>query len=161
MHCAVEQGWTKRFLEELHHWSMDEKALKRSHHHATVVSDPETGLVLDWIHGRHRKATQTMFNRLVPGEQKQSVQTITTDRWHVSIRLAKELLPTASWIHDRFHWIQSLNRAIDAVRRREVQHHAILKNSRLARWKKPQNRTEKQDILFEAMQQAHGQARKA
>ena len=140
---------------------MDEKALKRSHHHATVVSDPETGLVLDWIHGRHRKATQTMFNRLVPGEQKQSVQTITTDRWHVSIRLAKELLPTASWIHDRFHWIQSLNRAIDAVRRREVQHHAILKNSRLARWKKPQNRTEKQDILFEAMQQAHGQARKA
>ena len=102
-----------------------------------------------------------MFNRLVPGEQKQSVQTITTDRWHVSIRLAKELLPTASWIHDRFHWIQSLNRAIDAVRRREVQHHAILKNSRLARWKKPQNRTEKQDILFEAMQQAHGQARKA
>ncbi|MCY4216295.1 MAG: ISL3 family transposase [Flavobacteriaceae bacterium] len=161
MHRAVERGWTRRSLQELHHLSIDEKAYKRRHHYATVVSDPETGFVLDLIHGRHQKATQTILNRLVPGHQKPLVQTITTDMWHVYVRLAKELLPDAFLIHDRFHLIKYLNRAIDAVRRREVQHHAVLKNSRFALWKNPENRTEKQDILFEAIQQANLQASKA
>ena len=35
-------------------------------------------------------------------------------------------------IHDRFHWIKDLHQAIHAMGCREVQHHATLKNSRLA-----------------------------
>ncbi|MCY4215703.1 MAG: hypothetical protein OXC92_01795 [Flavobacteriaceae bacterium] len=48
-----------------------------------------------WLQGRHRTPTQTVFHRLVPNEGNQSVQTIPTDGWLVSVRLGKERLPSA------------------------------------------------------------------
>ncbi|MCY4298617.1 MAG: transposase [Flavobacteriaceae bacterium] len=54
-----------------------------------------------------------------------------------------------------------MNRAIDAVRRPEVKDHPLFKNSRFALWKNPENRTRKQDIIFEAMLQAHWKASQA
>ncbi|MCY3999121.1 MAG: transposase [Flavobacteriaceae bacterium] len=63
-------------------------------------------------------------------------------------------------IHDRFHLIPYLNKAIDQVRRREVKKQAGLKKARLAILKNEDNRTEKQKVIFQRVQESHGEVRR-
>ena len=52
--------------------------------------------------------------------------------WEAFINTVKEILPKSKIVHDRFHLIQYLNKAVDVVRRREVKKHNELKDSRYA-----------------------------
>ena len=58
-------------------------------------------------------------------------------------------------IHDRFHFIPYLNKAIDQVRRKEVKKQAVLQNARFALLKKDNHRTEKQKEIFQRVQESH------
>lgn len=52
------------------------------------------------------------------------------DIWKEHISAATTLLSQTTLIHDRFHLIQYLNKAINPVRRREVKSHGEFKGSR-------------------------------
>ncbi len=52
--------------------------------------------------------------------------------WKSFIGAVEKVFPEAILIHDRFHLIQHLNKAINQVRRREVKNHSELKGSRYA-----------------------------
>jgi transposase len=73
------------------------------------------------------------------------------DMWGPYKAVIRERLPKAKIVHGRFHLVKYLNQAIDLVRRREVRHHAQLRNSRFIWLKNPENLTEKQRILFESI----------
>ncbi len=68
--------------------------------------------------------------------------------WPAFLAVAGEQLPNAVAVHDKFHLVAYLNRAIDAVRRREVKLHEGLPHSRYALLKNPANLTEKQRLKF-------------
>lgn len=151
MHRSVERGLRRRSLGEISHVSIDEKAIKRGHVYATIVSDSARGIVIDVGEGRRKKGTIALLERIFAG-MKDDIATVTTDMLKAFIGAVREALPSATLIHDRFHLIQYLNKAINRVRRREVKSHPELKGSRYALLKNEANRTEKQDAIFKVVQ---------
>ena len=151
LHRSVARGERRRALKDRSHLSVDEQAIHRGHQYATVVSDSERGVVLDVGPGRDNASARALLQGLL-GQIRGEIRTVTTDRWPAYISGVTELLPNATRIHDRFHWVQYLNQAIDPVRRREVKQHDELKNSRYALLKNEEKRTAKQEEVFQAIQ---------
>ncbi len=135
------------------HLCMDDKSFGKGwNKYATVVSDGERGHVLDLTEGRDEKSASALVERLFPKEVRDRIETMTTDLGWAYIRLHRNLLSKALLIHDRFHLVQLLNRALNDLRKREVnQNPNLLKGSRYALLKNPENRTEKQEVIFQAI----------
>jgi len=154
MHRGVGQGMKRRTLKDIAHVSIDEKALKRGHVYATVVCDFTNGAILDVGEGRTKKGIIALLERLFEGS-KDEVETASTDMWQAFIGAVEKVFPEAALIHDRFHLIQYLNKAINKVRRREVKEHPKeLKGSRFALLKNEKNRTKSQEEIFKVIQEA-------
>jgi transposase len=68
---------------------------------------------------------------------------------------AEENIPQTEIVHDKFHLIKYLNKAIDQVRRCEVKEHEELKESRYVLLENKENLTEKQKIKFEEIRAAN------
>ncbi len=82
--------------------SIDEKAIKRGHVYATIVSDAKRGVVIDMGAGRTKKGTIALLERIF-SEIKDVVETITIDMWKAYIQAVKTVFPNVTLIHDRFH----------------------------------------------------------
>ena len=160
MKRSVDYGMSVRSVSVPEHLSIDEKAYKKGHQYATIVSDAQHGYVIDMVEGRDLKSTQSLLKDIV-GDQQHQVKTITTDMWKPYIPAAGSELPDSSVNHDRFHLIQYLNKAIDHVGRREVKVDDELKNSRYALLKNKENRTKKQNIIFQLIRDANFEVSKA
>ena len=154
MHRSVERCLDRRSLKGIEHVSVDEKALKRNHMYATVVSDSARGVVIDVGEGRTKKGTIALLERIF-AKIKEDVETITIDMLKAFIGVVKHALPKAILTHDRFHLIQYLNEAINRVRRWEVKPHPELKGTRYVLLKNEANRTQKQDEIFKVIQESN------
>ena len=132
MHRAVARGESRRSLTDVRHISIDEKALKRGHTCATIVSDSDLGVVLDVGQGRIQRRHDRSIGARIIEEIGEEVDTVSTDMWRGFIGAVKQVFPKAILIHDRFHLIQYLNKSINQVRKREVKDHPELKGSRYA-----------------------------
>ena len=159
---SVERGLKRRRVVKVKHLSIDEKAIKRGHHYATILSDADTGCVLDLGLGRRYRDTRDLVERTIPEATRSEVATFTMDMWAPYIRVKEELLKEAKLIHDRFHLIKMLNAGVDKVRRREVKKYPeLLRHSRFALLKNPINRTEKQNQVFQIIIEANIEVAKA
>ena len=119
-----------------------------------MLSDSERGVVLDVGQGRDKQSAKALLQRIM-GQMQGEIQTVTTEMWKAYISCVTELLPHATLIHDRFHLVQYLNKAIDRVRRREVKQHEVLKQSRYELLKNAENRTANQEEIFQAIQKSN------
>jgi transposase len=152
MYNAVERGLSRRTISsEIRHISLDEKSFKRGHEYVTVLSSPDTGAVLNISHGRKKVSTKTVIDSTFTEEQKENIETATTDMWEAYITTVTEELPKAKLCHDKFHLVKYLNEAVDKVRRKETKTQEELKHSRYIWLKDQANLTEKQRIKFEAI----------
>lgn len=152
MYNAVERGLSRRSnLNEIKHISIDEKSFKRGHDYITVLSSPESGAVLNVSHGRKKEDVKRVINETFTEEQKKNIETVSTDMWEAYIKTAETELPDAKLCHDKFHLVKYLNAAIDIVRRKEAKRQDTLRNSRFIWLKDQANLTEKQRIMFEAI----------
>ena len=157
MHGATRRGMGRRkeLKEVYENLSLDEKSFQKGHHYASVLSEPMSGKVLEVVEHRTLAACKTLLDSTFSEEEREKVKTISIDMWEAFMSVAKEKLPNAKIVHDRFHLIKYLNEAIDKVRRREVKKHEGLKNSRYALLKNEENLTEKQRIKFAAIREAN------
>jgi len=73
-----------------------------------VLSSPQTGAILDVSHGRTKEATKKVINDTFNKEQKQAIETVSTDMWEAFINTTKEELPNAKLCHDKFHLVKYL-----------------------------------------------------
>lgn len=163
MHNAARRGMESRKDENevFRHVSIDEKSFQKGHCYVTVLSHPASGRVLDVTEGRTTEACKKLINRAFTVNQRLGVKTVGMDMWRAFMAAAKEELPLAEIVHDKFHLIKYLNEAIDKVRRREVKKHAELRNSRYAMLKNEENLTAKQRIKFDAIRQANYEVSRA
>jgi len=162
MHRASERGQRRRHASQaLRHLSIDEKSFKKGHQYVTVLSDPVGGQVLDVAEGRTKDSCEKLIDNALTVWQRSQVESISMDMWKAFLRAAQQKLPQAKIIHDKFHLIAYLNKAIDKVRRKEVKRHPELKNSRYALLKNTENLTQKQRAKFDAIRQANYQVSKA
>ncbi len=163
IHLSTERGLSRRNLSDLQfeHLSIDEKSFKKGHKYVTVLSHPRSGSIIDVEEDRTKESVRKLLDKSLTGEQQQGAQTISMDMWKAYLSVAKEKLPGAEIVHDRFHLVKYLNEAIDKVRKREVKTNEELRDSRYALLKNKENLTEKQRIKFDAIRQANYEVGKA
>jgi len=102
---------------------LDEIALKKGHRdYVTLVTgrlrDGEI-TILGVLPG-HEKAEVIEFLRLIPPRIAQTVQTVCCDLWEAYTEAAREELPSARIVADRFHVAKHYRHAADEVRKQEL-----------------------------------------
>lgn len=149
IHASSQRGIERRDKNTVYNQlSLDEKAFQKGHKYVSVLSDPMTGIVIDIVKDRTKKACKSLLDNALSEFQKSKVETISLDMWKAFNTTVDEVLPKAKKVHDRFHLIKYLNEAIDQVRRREVKKNEVLVNSRYSFLKNTSNLTEKQHFKF-------------
>ena len=149
---ASNVGLARRELTNITHLSLDEKSFKKGHTYISVLSNPNTGVIVDVESGRTIESTIKLLNKSLNQKQQKQIQTISMDMWKPYLNVANKYLKNAQVIHDRFHLVKYLNEAIDQVRRQEVKTNTdLLKNTRYVLLKNEENLTEKQQLQFDAI----------
>jgi transposase len=110
-------------IEEIEILGLDEIALKKGHHdYVTLVTgrlrDGEI-MILGVLPG-HEKAEVIEFLRLIPLRIIQTIQSVCCDLWEAYTEAAREELPTARIVADRFHVAKHYRHAADQVRKQEL-----------------------------------------
>ncbi|NJM43546.1 MAG: ISL3 family transposase [Brachymonas sp.] len=118
MSRAVERGLLARQSEPIKYLGLDEKSTERGHSYASILTDIDQRRVLDVVPGRSLEAASSLLGTL-SDEQKSGVQAVAMDMWPAFMSAAKNTLPNADIVHDRFHIAKYLNDAVDKVRRSE------------------------------------------
>lgn len=118
MRRAVQRGLERREQCPLELVGIDEKAIRRHHRYATVLSDLISGEVVEVCKGRTKEATCQMLGEL-PRTATASIEAVAMDMWPAYISAVEETLPEAAIVFDRFHIKKYLNDAVDKVRRQE------------------------------------------
>jgi transposase len=150
MNKAVEIGLENRLpVKLLTSISIDEKAFERGHNYATIMIDNNSNTVLDLVEGRDKANTKALFNLITNREKFPELQQVNIDMWKSYIEVVKEIAPNAKIIHDNFHLVSMLSKAIDITRRKEVKKNPILKKTKYNMLKNEDNRTETQKTIFQ------------
>jgi transposase len=157
MHRCTERGMERRNISKVpfEHISIDEKSFKKGHKYVTVISHPRSGVILDVGEDRDGRSVDELLTSAFTDTQRHSMRTVSMDMWKAYINSAKNNLPNAEIVHDKFHLIAYLNKCMDQVRRREVTENEELINSRYALLKNEQNMTEKQKEKYELIKSSN------
>ena len=148
---AVDWGLKHRDLQGITAIGIDEMQWGRGHNYVTVVYQINEGCKrLLWI-GQHRKIkTLLRFFRWFGKERSEGLRFVCSDMWHPYLKVIRKKASEAIHILDRFHIVANINKALDKVRRQEVNQLAsqgrepVLRNSRWCLLKRPENLTDRQ-----------------
>jgi len=157
MDRAVARGMDRRHIERLRHCGIDEKSFGKGHNYASILHDLDGRRVLDVVHERTKEAANTLWER-IPEEQRKQIEAVAMDMWQPFMESTAAHVPQAEIVHDKFHCVKELKKAVDAVRKKE---HRILKaendgesilNKTKYLWlRNPKNWSEAQREQFAAM----------
>lgn len=145
---AVDYGLQHRELGTVWCIGVDELSRRKGHVYVTNVYDLD-GRRLIWSGEGRSRATLEVFFEEHGKAMQDSVIGVCCAMWQPYIDIIKEHLPQATLIFDKFHIVQHLNQAVDAVRKEEVRelqksNPDLLKRSRYLYLKNPENLTDHQ-----------------
>jgi transposase len=115
---GVERGLLLRKRESLCRLGIDEKSFLSRHRYATVLSDLKGARILEVTQGRDDAAALSALN-VLDRKQKASVEAVAADMWVPYKNAVESQLPNAVLVHDRFHVMGYLTKALDKVRKKE------------------------------------------
>jgi transposase len=162
MRCSVDLGLSRRSSDERYYYlSIDEKAVKKGHEYISILSDEQTGIVLEVIDGRTDDSVDELCQTSLTEEQRNEVRTVCTDMWQPYIKGANTYFPNALHCHDNYHLVGYLNKAVDKCRRREVKQNEELKNTKYIFLKDKMNLTDQQYFKFESIRKANYEVSRA
>jgi transposase len=157
MDRAVARGLERRKIENLRHVGIDEKSFGKGHDYASILHDLHGRRVLDVVHERTKEATNTLWER-IPEEQRKQVQAVAMDMWPAYMESTAALLPQAVIVHDKFHVVKELKKAVDSVRKKEHKAlkaenggESVLNKTKYLWLKNPKNWSDFQREQFAAM----------
>jgi transposase len=151
MHNSVKRGMLRREFKEgeLVLLGIDEKAFQKGHKYVSILVDLQNQRIIDVVEGRTKKATEKLITDNLTQAQRAGIKAVSMDMWESYMVIIGELIPSADIVHDKFHIIQYLKKAVDSERKKEVKKESILKNTKYIMLKNERNLTEKQYIKFE------------
>ena len=149
---AVEWGRERVQLEGVATIGVDEIAWQKGHKYLTLVYQLDAGRrLLLWV-GRERKIeTLAGFFDWFGEERSGRLRVVCSDMWKAYLRVVAERAQAAVHVLDRFHIVQKLGKAIDAVRAAAAKQlkaqgeEPVLKNTRWLLLKRKENLSEKQE----------------
>jgi len=130
-HLALR--FERRKLNKVRYIAVDEFATRKGHHYMTVVIDLETGAVLHAHEGRDAAALIPFLEKLK--RKRARLRAIAMDMSPAYLHAVTKVFPGVDVVHDPYHVVALVNRAIDETRRdlyQELsgQHRQVLKGSR-------------------------------
>lgn len=120
MERGVKRGMERRQMGGLKHVGMDEKSFKRGQSYITTLNDldADNARVLDVVEGRTHEAAVALLET-IPHAQRAGVRAVAMDMWDAFLKAARQVLPEADIVHDKYHVSSHLNSAVDSVRKAE------------------------------------------
>ena len=153
---AVARGLDRRQIESIPYLGIDEKSFGKGHDYASVLCDLSRRRVLDVVPERTKAAAITLFET-VPEAQRAAVMAVAMDMWPNFMDAKTEVLPCAETVHDKFHVVRELTKAVDTVRKGEHRQlkrdgkSEVLKKTKYIWLKNPDNWTAHQRAHFESL----------
>lgn len=149
MQRAVERGLKSRKLDDIHAIGLDEKSFKSGQNYITILSDPIKKRVIDIIEGRKLEDAEELLSWTLSPTQLEKIEIATMDMWQPFMKAVEEIIPQAEIVHDKFHTSKYLNKAVDDVRKQEVENEELLKNTKYIFLKNKADWTDLQTLKFE------------
>ena len=118
MRRAVTRGLLRREESFPTSLGIDDKSIRKGHRYATLLVDLDNGCVIDVADGRTIDVAAGLL-RGISETARSGVEAIAMDMSPAYIAAAREVLPDAAIVFDRFHVAMHLNAAVDRVRRTE------------------------------------------
>lgn len=116
---AVKRGLSRRKDEKIEHLGIDEKSFLKGHSYASVLNDLNKNRVLDVVEGRTTESAEKLLNTGLSSKQKQEVKAIAMDMWDAFMNASRSIIPQADIVHDKYHIVGYLGKAVDQVRKSE------------------------------------------
>lgn len=164
---GVERGLERRNANEpIRNIGIDEKSFLKGHHYASLATDLDRGRVLDVVEHRTREAATVVLGKAVPESGRGLVEAGAMDMWEPFMQSWGVLFPDAPIVHDKFHIVGYLGKAVDAVRKSE--HRAlkkdgndILTSAKYLFLKNTENHTDDERARFQSLMQEELQVGRA
>jgi len=153
MQRAVSRGLKRRRLDNIWALGLDEKSFGNGQKYITILSDPIKKCVIDIIEGRKVEDAEELLSWTLSPQQLESVELVTMDMWKPFMIAVEEIIPQSAIVHDKFHISKYLNKAVDDVRKQEIDKHDILKKTKYIFLKNKESWTDLQIIKFEEINQ--------
>ncbi len=143
MKLAVARGLDRRGNELIDYVGIDEKSFLKGHSYASILNNLDKNCVLDVIKDRTQESSTDLLQTLSK-KQRKNVQAIALDMWKPFMNAATEVLPNADIVHDKYHVVGYLGKAVDLVRKQEnrellKQNNEILKGTKYLWLSNPDN----------------------
>jgi len=125
MHRAVDRGLARKKPRAIRYLGVDEKSAGRGQkNYVTIVCDLVGGTVEEVTEGAEKQSFLDYLEALSP-EQRDAIAAVSMDMSKAYIHAVLDGLPNGreKIVFDRFHIMQHMGKAVDAVRRHE--HHAL------------------------------------
>ena len=116
---AVARGLERREEWPLDHVALDEKHVGRGQKYVTLLYALDGSGVVDLVEGRDTAQAETLLREGLGPTQRKTVKAVAMDMWAPYIAAAGAVLPQAAIVHDKFHIVAHLGKAVDRVRRTE------------------------------------------
>ena len=117
----AEVDWTA--YSALNCLGLDEIALKKGHRDFVVIVTARLAderLVILGVLPDRKKDTVLKFLRAIPARLQATIQTVCSDMWDAYAEAAREVLPSAHLVIDRFHVTEHYYAAADQLRKQEL-----------------------------------------
>jgi transposase len=123
----------KRKLGKVRYLAVDEFAVRKGHRYMTVVMDLETGQILHVAHGKDAEALSVFLRRL--RRHRVKLRAVAMDMSSAYMQAVREVFPELDIVHDPYHIVVTVNRAIDETRKDIYRHltgeqRAVIKGAR-------------------------------
>ena len=162
MQRAVSRGLERRSLEGISEVCIDEKSYGKGHQYFSILSDLNSDRLLEINNERTTDCANELIQKTFTLEQRPKIEFIAMDMWKPFMQAAKESIPQAKIIHDKFHVIKYLNKGVDTVRKHESKtDNPIIKNTKYLFLKNKSKWSSTQSSTFEQINQINLNTSKA
>lgn len=128
MERAVARGLKAKRRRVIPRLGVDEKAIAKRHTYVTLVSDLDRGTV-EFVAFDRKKSSLDAYYQSLSAKQLAGIQALAMDMWEPFISSTREHVPDAASkiVFDRYHIMQHVTGAVDAVRKAE--HRRLLEDN--------------------------------
>jgi transposase len=105
----------RRKLRKVRYLAVDEFSIRKGHNYMTVVLDLETGQILHVHEGKDANALIPFLEKLK--RKKAKIAAVAMDMSPAYMQAVRQVFPDVDIVHDPYHVVTIVNRAIDETRR--------------------------------------------
>jgi len=115
---GVARGLARRKLDNTEHLGIDEKSFLKGQSYVSVLYDLDESRVLDLVKDRTTESATALLS-VFPEGKRSLIKAFAVDMWKPFLAAISGVFPNAAVVHDKYHVVSYLNKAVNEVRYKE------------------------------------------